>query len=218
MITPVNNRGFNEYRKVNTQMNGMETGEKFALNYDSPEKDSGSKNKEKTVKETDGVVVEFSNQSKGGYYTAEDPMAGSNGTGEEAEINQTFVRAGNFIRGLITAIINSFSGLRQKILDFWNSGSPSETVDVIEKEEDVILETDIIAEEAKETEEEESGAEIMPADSSSQDYLADSGQAAYVKNSDLLTYYDRTGRIVQLSGSDRNRILNGDKKDRRFMY
>ena len=33
----------------------------------------------------------------------------------------------------------------------------------------------------------------------------------YVKNSDLLTYYDRRGKLVKLSGSDRNRILRGDR-------
>ena len=34
----------------------------------------------------------------------------------------------------------------------------------------------------------------------------------YVRNSDLLTYYDRSGRIVQMNGSDKNRILHGDSR------
>ena len=225
MINPVNNRGYNEYKKVNTQMGGMDTGEKFALNYDSPGGDTDSKDDKKAVKETDGVVVEFSDQSKSGYNAAGNGMEGGNDAGEKTEINQTFVRAGSFIRNLITAVIRSFSDVRQKILDFWNSDSSSEVVEVIDKEDDIIDETDKVTEEAKEAaEEDKSSAEIMLPDSSSPDYveqiqtyLENSEQTAYVKNSDLLTYYDRNGRIVQLSGSDRNRILNGDKRDRRFM-
>ncbi len=34
-----------------------------------------------------------------------------------------------------------------------------------------------------------------------------------VKNSDLLTYYDRSGRISKVNASDRTRIMEGDYKD-----
>lgn len=37
----------------------------------------------------------------------------------------------------------------------------------------------------------------------------------YVKNSDLLTYYDRSGRLVQMSGADKSRILHGDTRTSR---
>lgn len=37
------------------------------------------------------------------------------------------------------------------------------------------------------------------------------GQKTMAKNSTLLTYYDRTGRITPLSASDQERILHGDR-------
>ncbi|MBR6771623.1 MAG: hypothetical protein IKM28_10440 [Lachnospiraceae bacterium] len=49
-----------------------------------------------------------------------------------------------------------------------------------------------------------------------QDYLDNVDQVKYVRNSDLLTYYDRRGKIVQLNGSDKNRILHGEKSAERF--
>lgn len=43
------------------------------------------------------------------------------------------------------------------------------------------------------------------------DLVTDSGHKTMAKNSTLLTYYDRTGRITPLSASDQERILHGDR-------
>lgn len=48
-------------------------------------------------------------------------------------------------------------------------------------------------------------------------YMEQTEPGSYVKNSDLLTYYDRTGKFVRLNGADKNRILHGDERDRRYM-
>ncbi|MCM1267582.1 MAG: hypothetical protein NC302_06725 [Bacteroidales bacterium] len=44
--------------------------------------------------------------------------------------------------------------------------------------------------------------------------LTDNGKRAVAKNSTLLTYYDKNGKLTQLSASDRERILHGDRNMR----
>ncbi len=41
--------------------------------------------------------------------------------------------------------------------------------------------------------------------------LTDDGRRTMAKNSTLLTYYDKSGRLTQLNASDRERILHGDR-------
>lgn len=41
--------------------------------------------------------------------------------------------------------------------------------------------------------------------------LTENGHRTMAKNSSLLTYYDRTGRLTSLSASDQERILHGDR-------
>ena len=44
--------------------------------------------------------------------------------------------------------------------------------------------------------------------------VTENGQKTIAKNSTLLTYYDRTGKITPLSASDQERILHGDRNTR----
>ena len=46
--------------------------------------------------------------------------------------------------------------------------------------------------------------------------VTENGQKTMAKNSTLLTYYDRTGKIAPLSASDRERILHGDRGTRKL--
>ncbi|MBO5209930.1 MAG: hypothetical protein J6B68_11420 [Lachnospiraceae bacterium] len=46
--------------------------------------------------------------------------------------------------------------------------------------------------------------------------LTDNGKRSMAKNSTLLTYYDRNGRVVEPSASDKERILHGDKGSRKL--
>lgn len=46
--------------------------------------------------------------------------------------------------------------------------------------------------------------------------VTENGRKTMAKNSTLLTYYDRTGRIAPLSASDQERILHGDKNVRKL--
>ena len=46
--------------------------------------------------------------------------------------------------------------------------------------------------------------------------LTDNGKKEAARNSTLLTYYDRTGRMVEPNASDRERILHGDRNTRKL--
>ena len=46
--------------------------------------------------------------------------------------------------------------------------------------------------------------------------VTENGQKTMAKNSTLLTYYDRSGKIAPLSASDQERILHGDRSTRKL--
>lgn len=46
--------------------------------------------------------------------------------------------------------------------------------------------------------------------------LTDNGKREAARNSTLLTYYDRTGRMVEPNASDRERILHGDRNTKKL--
>lgn len=240
MIDSVNNnRGYYEYNKINTQMGkGMENHEKFALGYDSTDKDSSKKDEKKAVKETDGVVVEFSNQSK-----AQQDGIGSNqknGTHTEDafDMGQTVEAARGFIGNLIKAVADLWSGFKQAIFAFWNSDSEAEKVEDIEESPDIVESVGIELEqederaggsvqevvgivEREEVAQEPARVAKLP-DSMNVDETVRQAEELfatthYAKNSDLLTYYDRSGKFVQLSGTDKNRILQGDSRGGRLI-
>jgi hypothetical protein len=46
--------------------------------------------------------------------------------------------------------------------------------------------------------------------------LTDHGKKSVAKNSGLLTYYDRQGRLTEINPSDRERIIHGDRNVRKL--
>ncbi len=46
--------------------------------------------------------------------------------------------------------------------------------------------------------------------------LTDDGKRSVAKNSTLLTYYDKSGKLTQINASDRERILHGDRNVRKL--
>lgn len=46
--------------------------------------------------------------------------------------------------------------------------------------------------------------------------LTDDGRRSVAKNSTLLTYYDKNGKLTQINASDRERILHGDRNVRKL--
>lgn len=138
------------------------------------------------AKETDsgeksGVVVELSGQSSNRYGTADGSYKAGGADSSQEELSFREAVAG--AQQFFGNLVNTISKLIRTVREsVLNFWNSDETV----KEK-----------ETKEAEMQNTGE--LP------------GQETYVKNSDLLTYYDRQGRIVKLSGADRNRILKGDR-------
>lgn len=245
MIDSVNNnRGYYEYNKINTRTGtGMDSQEKFALGYDSTDKDSASKDDKKAVKDADGVVVEFSNQARANQGGMGSSTQGAAGTSDGFDMEQTIETAKGFVGSLIKAVSDFFSNFRQAVVQFWNSDSEKEA-QVVQSEENEDITAGIIEAVGEESvyEPEQAPEGVVEAEGFIE-HEADLPQAArvarmpdavnisgklqeaeelfasthYAKNSDLLTYYDRRGKYVQLSGTDKNRILHGDGKGGRLI-
>ncbi len=232
MVDPVNNRGYYEYRRVNTKAGtGMENGEKFSLEQGNTEKDSEKKGEEKTKVEADGVIAEFSGQSRGQYGGSKSRERAEGGETPGIDFGQTVERARGFIGGLWKSVTELFGSIRNALWDFWNSDSPgaagdsagteegAQAIDVTEMSQELEGETGLDVIEAEGVVERSADTKLSGMEgrrAEAERYLEDRGQMErYVKNSDLLTYYDRSGRIVQMNGADKSRILHGDTRTSR---
>lgn len=245
MVDPVNNRGYQEYNRINVKVGtNVENGEKFSLNYGLEEDESGKKEDGKTKVETDGVIAEFSSQTQTRYGGAGNGKTGTAQTEEYIDFGAAAERARGFIGELVKAFSGFISSIKKALLDFWNSDSSvseehaqdalpgtedalsgtedgESIIDVTDRSQAIGGENVLSAVEAEGVVEHPPSMEFQipkPEDRKAQaiQYLENEDlMRRYVKNSDLLTYYDRSGKLVQLNGADKNRILHGDKRTSR---
>ncbi len=237
MVDPINNRGYYEYRRVNTKTEtGLENGEKFSLDYEHTETESDKDGKEKTKVEADGVIAEFSSQSQSQY----GGIGSGKKTAADAEETVDFGRAAEQVKGFIGELVRTitafFHNVKSALIDFWNSDSgaaaadgeaeaesPEQVIDVTELSQEINGEdginngiNTIEVEGVIERPADRKPPEMKDRKAEAEAYLENEEKMnRYVKNSDLLTYYDRSGRIVQMNGSDKNRILHGDSRTSR---
>lgn len=233
MVDPINSQSYHEYRRVNTKTGmGTENGEKFSLGYNNTEKESDKNEKEKTKIEADGVVAEFSGQSQRQYGGIGSEKKGAQDAEESIDFTRTIEQVRGFVGELVKTIRTFFSSVKSALLDFWNSDSPKTEADMGPEASDAMIDVTQLSQDI------ESGAELetieaegvieRPAEADTRPpkmenrreeaerYLQNQEKMnRYVKNSDLLTYYDRSGKIVQMNGSDKNRILHGDSRTSR---
>lgn len=137
------------------------------------------------------------------------------------------------------AIRNFFAGLSGAALDYWNGEDqgekdtdPSET-DLMDAD---LLDTDASETDVSETDEETAldevpGTASQPVDESGEEgrilqmtndpeeiqaFLTNYHGRRLAKNSDLLTYYDRTGKRVSVDPSHRRLILQGNRGEKKL--
>lgn len=126
------------------------------------------------------------------------------------------------------SVVSFFRGLLQSVRDFlyqiWNEPS-SETViseDVTPEEAERYTQEYYkikgIDPEEQEAERDEKIRRQLRSGNLEQvmSLLTDDGRRTMAKNSTLLTYYDKSGKLTQLNASDRERILHGDRNVRRL--
>lgn len=217
MVDKINGQKYYEYEKINqTKKKTVDTLdfqmdlERQGVIYEkSEEKKKSSKveSKQDPVKTTEkkmssGVKVEISNQGR-----------------EKAEGEQEKINFSEQIRKYAIIAVNFLKSLWDKI---WN-----------EPEKQTHAEFPAVLEESMEQAEEKTG-EYLSVEAGSfeqpvytqeeiraifrrgnrkeiENFLSDNGQRHLVKNSDLLTQYDKTGMIVGVNRSDKELILHGDK-------
>jgi hypothetical protein len=215
-----------DYNKLKTpQTSGSE--EKFSLNYQGEDQITSSK-EEKDDKKTSETGQKNVSVQKSGV-TLEISHAQSRSDAEsQSEKQDTGVGSMNT---LLDTLQNVFRKILQAVRDvaykIWNDPAPAETTETADTGE---------AEEVSSEQEERldlstmDGAEVPEADKNAkiQEYLhsgnldqvmnlvTDYGKKSVAKNSDLLTYYDRQGRLTELDPSDIERIMHGDRNVRKL--
>ncbi|MGN1147920.1 MAG: hypothetical protein ACI4TB_05820 [Lachnospiraceae bacterium] len=210
-MDPIRNIGFPEYPKVDSSSTNLTgNGEKFSLAYEEPKDE---KEKIDELKEQ-GVLLELSGQAAGKNQTSAQQTAKKpNDAVEETDGSAFHLRS--FLGSILQKITSVWQSIAQSISKFWNDdgqgqNEQTEEGDLVTPSATIIRDTD--AYEALLTQETSSLEEATLTEKTSpMEDTASSEAPTLAKNSDLLTYYDRTGRIVTVQGSDRNRILNGDK-------
>lgn len=216
MVDPVGN-GYSSYPRVekgiDTQAGRtLQGGEKFTLDY---QKDAEQEKAKESKEANGGVVLELSGQNGGqrGTYGQQDADR-TETSGDTFSFGKVFAGAREFFSDLTGRLSGLWDIVKTALIDFWNSDSQVVVEETAKDEKDA---ADMgIQPEAVQT---EPHAEPMVAESMQhkENMQTDTVQlpkeqtGIYVKNSDLLTYYDRRGKLVKLSGSDRNRILRGDR-------
>lgn len=201
-MEPIRGTGYYEHTKVKTQTaTAKDEGENFSLNDQAKKKQQENT---ATQLEQDGVVVELSRERQNGTgnfaYNRESDTV--NKTEEGQSLTQMARQLIDSIRQFTIRVQEFFISIQGMVKRFWN-------------DEDIIVEStkDI----ASDGNIEQSAEQLVVPDPNSKEYVnqieeyLEQRQGSYVKNSDLLTYYDRRGNLVKMNGSDRNRILRGDK-------
>lgn len=234
MVNRIDGNYHNDYIAAKTVNTVQDSGEKFSLNYNQEnlqtEEQEKEEEKEKTSStERSGVKLEL---SRNGRQADVKWRPEKTGTQEQSQTTEY-----SFLDTLQKFITDFIQAVKMILNRIWNDPEPEDTVqssDVTPEEAERYTEEYLALKGL--TRPEMTGAvtepEIISAnktqtavdkDAEIQKYLhtgnldqvisllTDNGQKTVAKNSNLLTYYDRNGRLTQINASDKERILHGDR-------
>ena len=234
MVNKVNGNDYYDYSKLKMPdaSDKMASGEKFSLNYQRAQEETETKDKSDDNAERQGddlggrrttmqggVKLELSGNSQ---RTADAKRAGSE---REQATGQGIVET---IRSYVSVIVQSLKDFLYRI---WNDTPPQEVEQIEEVSQEEKLSEEYLALHPQEKPEEASREPLQhkaDKDQEIQKYLrsgnlegvmgllTENGHKTMAKNSTLLTYYDRSGKITPLSASDQERILHGDRNVRKL--
>ncbi len=241
MVNRVDGNHYYEYAKLKN-VSVSDTGEKFSLDYkqdelpgekEKKEKEAAEREKQQTLEKA-GVKVELSSY---GRTAGASEKSQTNRVKDRADAGQgqsLFASIQEFVRTAIAAFKDFFDKI-------WNDPKVEEAVNAEAVEvEGVGLESEA-SQDFSELMGGQTQAvqETAPAETAETFYqnearlnqeiqpylqkgdlnqvinlLTDNGKKAAARNSTLLTYYDRNGRMVEPNASDSQRILYGDRNAR----
>ena len=236
-IDRIDGNKYYEYTKIKN-LNVSDADEKFSLDY---KQDSMQAEKEKKKDKTEegqgekqpeahqGVRVDISNNARASAAAA-----------KKAQINtpekSLFTTSPQELITSIKEFVNTaIAAIKDFFYKIWNDPQPEiSDTNAAEQEENSLLEAieqnSMPLSQSETQYESESDYRMQEAllDREIQPYLrsgdlnqvisllTDNGKREAARNSTLLTYYDRTGRMVEPNASDRERILHGDRNTRKL--
>lgn len=239
MVNRVDGNHYYEYTKLKN-VSVSDTGEKFSLDYKQDELSSEKEKKDKEVSEREkqqaaekaGVKVELSSYGRAAG-TLEKSQADTVKGRTSAGQGQSLLAS---IQEIFKTAIAAFKDFFDRI---WNEPEAEESVKAdaaklegIGTESEASQNFSELLGEQQDAEPPETAEafyqnearlnrEIQPylrkGDLNQvMNLLTDNGKKTAAKNSTLLTYYDRNGRMVEPSASDSQRILYGDRNTRKL--
>lgn len=221
MVNRVDGNYYNDYSQMKSVNTVSDNGEKFSLDYrqenlqseETEKEDQHSKSAKarKEAAERNGVKLELSKDAA--------PAAAKWDKPQEVKEQPTSETKSFFV-----SIQEVFTDIMQYVKDFfykiWNDAAETEMVD---EQDNVTGEESFEAtlqenlRRTQSTEEELLKKALHTGDLPQViDILTENGTKTIAKNSTLLTYYDKNGRVVEPSASDRERILHGDRGSRKL--
>jgi hypothetical protein len=219
-----------DYNKLKTpQTSGGE--EKFSLNYQGEDQVSSSK-KEKDDDGTSEVGDKSVRMQKSGVTLELSNANAQSDTEKSAEGESPSTGgAGTFLTGLQNVFQKILQTVRDVFYKIWNDPQPAETAELSAEKTENMDNSGIAAEKAESTGlPAQESEEVSEADKEEEiqkylhsgdldqvmNLLTDHGKKSVAKNSSLLTYYDRQGRLTEINPSDRERIMHGDRHVRKL--
>lgn len=182
-------------RKVNNGATGA--GEKFQLDYGKEgaiyEPSSEALKKQQEEKKIANRAADVSKAEDEGVRLTLSSTAVRN---EEEAKQAGEVQAGGILE-MVTSVVNKvIDTIKNFFNSIWNETPTAETTGAIVETENTTTKPKTKFEQAK---------------AEAEAFLASSEGKKVARNSDLLTYYDKHGTVVNMSPSDKQRILYGDK-------
>ena len=228
MINRIDGNQYNDYNAAKTVNNIKDSGEKFSLDYkgsykkqddlqseETGEKDSAAGKEKPSTTEKNGVRLEI---SRDGQKAGEKRKQVKETSAGLSQATMPFLET---VQKFVTDFIQTVRDLFNRI---WNEPQAEESVqssDVTSEEAERYTEEYLTAKGLTEKAPVDKDTEIQKYLHSGNldqviSLLTDNGHKTIAKNSNLLTYYDRSGRITQINPSDRERILHGDRNTRKL--
>lgn len=245
MVNKIDGNNYYDYQNLKN-VNILDTGEKFSLDYkpkdlqsetkDSKDKSDKASSEQNLPVDKSGVRLELSRQGQ----TAAAAKAQSLNTSKSQAASGTQ----SLIDTVRTFISTAIEAVKDFFYKIWNDPQPEDmqvsedSADFAETLETVeaggtsgITDTLAAAEMPNSTGADAETAyrmDVERRDREIQKYLrngdlnqvmsllTDNGKKEIARNSSLLTYYDKTGRMIEPNASDRERILHGDVNARKL--
>lgn len=237
-IDRIDGNKYYEYTKIKN-LNVSDADEKFSLDYKQDELQTGKKEKKEKPEDKqeikqpeahNGVRLDISGNAR--------PTTGSQAAKSQsaaARESQTTLSPLELLTSIRDFMATAVAAVKDFFYKIWNEPEPEiSDTDAAGQEENPLLEMteqdSVLVAQSGAQYESESDYRMQEAllDRKIQPYLrsgdlnqvisllTDNGKREAARNSTLLTYYDKTGRMVEPNASDRERILHGDKNTRKL--